>query len=665
MVFLATHWCHVSNWRNSTMTTTYILTLLQVWLIFLLRPWENHAHFSGRDAESMLRQEGSCKLCMLSNIIFSFIMSPSIILSRPHHILSAPERNQIWVFFIHLDARFMPYLCGTSLQNWRLILAPAFFLATLAPWRTCATLTLLWDKSRWLSMTLLMRLCMILLTNLQMLISLQVSNCMWLKFLIQPSWSLILTSVHLLSSSFRMYVYILTLQLNILFHFPFAHEMCIPGWYSSSANWFLPLVSPATAPGLLFCLHKQCSDFYYCRHQAASLFSLTFQQCACNSWNCFGTWLLLGFLDDHTPPLHHLHFMIHALKSIAREGMAYNINDIPFDKTPTISPYALLRSLESSFCDVDMACMVYCLQNSDMMDKEHFLKCFTCWKLKNLKNWPDWDNAFDAQGDAHWKAGCIGVPILQPIASNGWPPNVLKIHWTNSVKSNGTCKACACIDDSRCTAPWLQQFAQTYASCIEQPCMHCFFALAALHALIVIVADMSNAFQQSPLPMEQCYLQIDNAYWSWYRKHYNVDIDPTTHVIPLHKALQGHPKAGALWDHMIIGILEGELGFCLTTHECSLYQGEIDGKLVLICQQVGNFAIAAKDPKTADILMSKINTCVTTQNKGLQWYWLRSDPCNYMKVWWCKSFIESMLQTHGWNQPSPNEKDRQLTSFND
>jgi len=138
--------------------------------------------------------------------------------------------------------------------------------------------------------------------------------------------------------------------------------------------------------------------------------------------------------------------------------------------------------------------------------------------------------------------------------------------------------------------------------------MWLFFVLAALHALIVIMANTSNAFQQSPPPMEQCYLQIDDVYCSWYKKHYNEDIDPATHVVPLHKALQGHPEAGALWEQMIIGILEDELGFCSTTHECNLYHGKINGQLVLVCWQVGDFAIASKDPKIADLLIGKINT---------------------------------------------------------
>jgi len=130
-------------------------------------------------------------------------------------------------------------------------------------------------------------------------------------------------------------------------------------------------------------------------------------------------------------------------------------------------------------------------------------------------------------------------------------------------------------------------------------------------------------------------------------------------VVPLHKALQGHPEAGALWERMIVGILE-ELGFHSTTHERNLYCGEINGELVLVCRQVDDFAIASKDPKTADLLISKINAQVTTQNKGLGMRYNGIDlnqTRDYIKVS-CESFIDRMLQTHGWSQPSPNEKDR-------
>jgi hypothetical protein len=44
-----------------------------------------------------------------------------------------------------------------------------------------------------------------------------------------------------------------------------------------------------------------------------------------------------------------------------------------------------------------------------------------------------------------------------------------------------------------------------------------------------------------------------------------MDVDPRTHVVPLERAMQGYPEAGALWKEVIIGILEGdELKFKLT-----------------------------------------------------------------------------------------------------
>jgi len=86
--------------------------------------------------------------------------------------------------------------------------------------------------------------------------------------------------------------------------------------------------------------------------------------------------------DDRAPPLHlRLHDLRHIhvlLQSIAGEGTACNIDDIPFDEVSPAPPYALTKILESSVCDVDMACLVYRLQNSDMTDEERLLKRFTC-----------------------------------------------------------------------------------------------------------------------------------------------------------------------------------------------------------------------------------------------------------------------------------------------
>jgi hypothetical protein len=258
------------------------------------------------------------------------------------------------------------------------------------------------------------------------------------------------------------------------------------------------------------------------------------------------------------------------------------------------------------------------LQTADMTPEERRLSKFTRHNLQRLPNWSTWDAAFDAQLDVHCTAGLFGQPVPRPRPVDGVPPNILRIQWSNVVKPDGTRKARACLDGSKRAAPHLRQFAQTYASCIEQPCMRMFFAIAAAKGMIVTSADTTNAYQQSPPPTQQCYMMIDDAFRSWYQKRYGVDVDPKTHVVPLERAMQGHPEAGALWERMIVGILEGDkLNFRSTTHERNLYRGEIDGELVLVCRQVDDFAIASKSTAAAEKLIAVINAHATTASKGI------------------------------------------------
>jgi hypothetical protein len=96
----------------------------------------------------------------------------------------------------------------------------------------------------------------------------------------------------------------------------------------------------------------------------------------------------------------------------------------------------------------------------------------------------------------------------------------------------------------------------------------CFLHQATVHAilqcfvccigLVIIFADTKNAYQQSPPTTEPCYLEIDDAYHSWYCKQFGSNIDPGKYVAPVHRALQGHPEAGVLWEKMIVSILEGK-----------------------------------------------------------------------------------------------------------
>ena len=327
---------------------------------------------------------------------------------------------------------------------------------------------------------------------------------------------------------------------------------------------------------------------------------------------------------DHNPRATPLHLRMHdlqrvcALQSVAGEGMTYDeyrgvVDEFASDLTP-MEMSAVISRLQTEDAHVHR------LQAETMTPEEQRLKKFTRANLMKLPNWTKWDEAFDAQLDSHRESGALAEPIPRSEARgvNGKKPNILRVHWQNVVKTDGTRKCRACMDGSKRAAPWLRQFVQTYASCIEQPCMRLFFALSAALGLTIVFADTKNAYQQSPPPTEQCYLEIDDAYRSWYKKRFGKDLDPRKYVIPVNRALQGHPEAGVLWEKMIVGILEGEeLGFKSTTHERNLYRGTIDDETVLVCRQVDDFAIASKSRAAADKLIDSINKHVTTDNQGI------------------------------------------------
>jgi len=89
------------------------------------------------------------------------------------------------------------------------------------------------------------------------------------------------------------------------------------------------------------------------------------------------------------------------------------------------------------------------------------------------------------------------------------------------------------MDGSMQAAPWLCEAVKMYASCVDQSAMKLFFAIAAVWSKIITIADTMNAFQQSPPPTKPCFLEINEAYQSWYKKRFGEEIDSTLYIIPL------------------------------------------------------------------------------------------------------------------------------------
>ena len=107
------------------------------------------------------------------------------------------------------------------------------------------------------------------------------------------------------------------------------------------------------------------------------------------------------------------------------------------------------------------------VMSDGMTDEERALKSFTRQNLKRLSNWEtDWRQAFYEQLDAHDKDGTFGEPCKAPPGAT-----IVRPHWATVVKASGKRKARLCCDGSKKMAPSLHCMGNTYASCIEQPCL--------------------------------------------------------------------------------------------------------------------------------------------------------------------------------------------------
>jgi len=72
---------------------------------------------------------------------------------------------------------------------------------------------------------------------------------------------------------------------------------------------------------------------------------------------------------------------------------------------------------------------------------------------------------------------------------------------------------------------------------------------------------------------------------------------------------------------------------------------------------VDDFAIALDTLAVADFIISEIDKRVSTSNKGIGTKYNGVDilqMCDYIKLY-CKSYIDKVLLSHSWNEPSPNE----------
>ncbi len=128
--------------------------------------------------------------------------------------------------------------------------------------------------------------------------------------------------------------------------------------------------------------------------------------------------------------------------------------------------------------------------------------------------------------------------------------------------------------------------------------------------MLIFGAYVSNAFAKAPPPKQGFYIHPNCAFHEWWVKHKKRLPIPPNHVIPILLAMQGHLESPHLWEKHADTILR-ELGLTPTVHEPCLYLGIINSQRVISKHQVDDFAIAALDAKTADILLDMLDDKLT------------------------------------------------------
>ena len=232
-------------------------------------------------------------------------------------------------------------------------------------------------------------------------------------------------------------------------------------------------------------------------------------------------------------------------------------------------------------------------------------------KLKLQENWPLWLNSEWRQLDQYEDQQTFGLPCELPIGAN-----VLDLLWTYLIKTDGTLKA-RCVCNGQPSNKNTAIFGYTFAKMLDHVGACIFWAACASKNFIVRGADASNAFAEADAPKIPLYVRIDTPYREWWTLHKHRQPIPDNYVLPVKKALQGHPESSRSWATLIDGILQKKLGLKPTSHEPCLYTGTYKGKEVLFLRQVDDFAVASDDDSINIELIKQIDSYMTIEIKDL------------------------------------------------
>ena len=241
---------------------------------------------------------------------------------------------------------------------------------------------------------------------------------------------------------------------------------------------------------------------------------------------------------------------------------------------------------------------------------------------------------------------------------------ILRSHWNYVVKRSGQRRSRLCCNGSKKACPELHEVASTWSSCVELPIQRLFLGICAHQNLAIYGADAQDAYAHEEAD-GNTYLAIDDAYADWYYNKYGKSVD-RKYVLPVKHALQGHPKSGKFWMHLIDKVLIKELGFKTTTHDRCIYMRTRNGKPEYILRQVDDFLIGCTDEKTAKTLTNDIGLKIqlpAEKKDGvnpMEYLGLVKDyngveitQTSHYNEMSCGNYIERLCKSHGWDTNSP------------
>ena len=241
------------------------------------------------------------------------------------------------------------------------------------------------------------------------------------------------------------------------------------------------------------------------------------------------------------------------------------------------------------------------VESGDVLNSTTRVMKLTRGKLLGQADWDDWQNSEYLQLDQYDSQGMFGDPVAVKEDDA-----VFHLVWTYVIKALDRRKKARCVCDGSTRSGSVQVLDETYANCVDQTSSRLFYAIAAAENLLIFGSDVSNAFAEAPPPKQGFFIRPDRAFHEWWVNHKKRPPIPPGHVIPILSAMQGHPESPRLWEKHADAILR-EIGLTPTVHEPCLYSGTIAGKRVIFKRQVDDFAIAAPDERTANILLDMID----------------------------------------------------------